>query len=136
MADKVIPLNVKREHFSRVYLEVLRPALEEVLSIMSNERVELIDKEILLLSLYIQEFVSYTSINEEERYRLLFDKHTRRKLRDKMGINENNYNVLHSRLKSKKVFIDNKFNPFIKVNFATDMNIIYKINLVKDDEDK
>ena len=95
------------------------------------------ESDILALLLFHHYKIKHETTNEKILWKIVFDYDTKMKIKEELNINDNTLQNVLTKLRNKKVIIDNKISPVyipsLELN-AKNFKIIYNFNIIENDK--
>ena len=130
--QKVIPINTNKNKFFLEYLRLYRPVIESILTKMCEEDIVLRNKELLVMASILFYYDKYGTLNDNDKYKLIFNYETRAEMRTDIGISEAYFNNSLTDLRRKKALLDgDRINPIFlpRLNGGSfELTFRFKIN--------
>lgn len=124
---KNVNINVKLKSLFFKWLEITKPF----------HKLPQQELNVLALLLYYHFKIKHETTNDKILWKIVFDYDTKMKIKEELDITDNTLQNLLSKLRNKKIIIDNKISPVyipsLSLN-AKNFKIIYNFNIIDDDK--
>jgi hypothetical protein len=123
---EVIQLTTNHKSFYLEYLSLKKPVFEVMLSMVNKRKVKLHPKLLHVFALFLYYNYKYRDIEEQLKWKMIFDYDTKVAIMNEVGINEGHLNTYISILRNIRLLVNKTINQHFIFYPDTDFELIFK----------